>query len=533
MPEGLDSKLLHNAAWLSSKQALIDLDRAMVERFGLRAFVELAWHVIEPTAVFVPNWHIDEICRELEDVMAGRNRRLAIACPPRHSKSTILSVMFPAYYWIKDASQRMMFISYDFSLAIRDSKRTRDLVSSEWFQDRWGAKVQLKTDNSIILETTKTGYRECISVGGRVMGKGANVILADDPHDIKDVESDVKRTEVLNFWRERVQSRLNDPKTGVFIVCHQRVGENDVIGDILKRQPGEYRYMSLPVYFDPKHPHLWPGDPRTETGELLWPAHMPRGVIERFSNNLGSYAFNSQFQQLPGPREGGLFKTAWFPRCKLHELPADLEFCRGWDFAATVKSLIKADPDWTATVKIGHSRITQKYYIVDVQRWRVDGGEVDRIMRTIATVDGYATRIRYPQDPGAAGKTRAEQQGGNLSGFSFVCEPVTGDKAVNAAPVASQAMIGNVVILDADWTDMFLAELAGFPTAAHDDMVDAAAQAFKGFIRSNTGILDYYSRLLDQDKLAKEAAESKPKDGVTHEQTDDLARAFKTGGMSN
>jgi predicted phage terminase large subunit-like protein len=526
MPDGADLDP-QSLSWLATEQALIEIDRELVRRGGLRAFVELAWHVIEPVAVFSPNWHIDEICAQLELIQQGKNLRLAMAVPPRHMKSTILAVMFPAYVWMHNPAARMMFISYDFSLSLRDSKRTRELVNSKWFQDRWGDKFKLSTDNVVLLETDKTGYRLSGSVGGRVMGKGADIIVCDDPHDVKDVESDVKRTEVLNFWRERVQSRLNDPKTGAFVVCHQRVGENDVIGDILKRQKGEYVYLCIPVYYDPKHPHIWPGDPRTTPQELLWPAHMPLAIVERYAINLGSYAFAAQFQQLPGPREGGLFKKVWFPTIRREQLPGDLQLCRGWDFAATIKSLTKADPDWTATVLIGHSLTTKKWYILHAERWRVDAGEVDRLLVKHAETDPRGTRIRLPQDPGAAGKAQAQSQGAKLSGFSFVCEPVSGDKAVNAAPLAGQAMIGNVMMLEAAWNDDFIAELTGFPTAAHDDWVDAASQAYKGFLKSTTGILDYYTALLEGQRQAEAEALNLATSGVTVETTSDLGRAFK------
>ena len=525
MPEGHDLNA-SGISWLATEKALIEIDRELVRRGGLRAFVELAWHVIEPVAVFSPNWHIDEICAQLELIRQGKNTRLAMAIPPRHMKSTILAVMFPVYVWMHNPAARMMFISYDFDLSIRDSKRTRDLVNSKWFQDRWGHIFGLTTDNVIMLETNKTGYRQCCSVGGRVMGKGADIIVLDDPHDVKDVESDAKRKEVLDFWRERVQSRLNDPKTGCFVVCHQRVGEGDVIGDIQKRQKGEYVYLCLPVYFDPKHPNIWPHDPRTIDGELLWPTHMPRNIIERFANNLGAYAFAAQYNQLPGPREGGLFKKGWFPKIRKAELPGDIEACRGWDIAATIKQLIKSDPDWTATVLLGHSKTTQKYYIMDAERWRVDGGEVDRLIKQHAVGDTTKVRIRIPQDPAAAGKTRAQQHAALLSGWSFVIEKVNGDKAVNAAPIAGQAMVGNVLMVEGDWNDDFIAEMTGFPTAAHDDWVDALSIAFKGFIRSNTGIIDYYSRQLEQQRIAAAEALLKPTTGSTEETTTDLGRGF-------
>jgi predicted phage terminase large subunit-like protein len=517
-------------SWLASDKALIEIDRELVKRGGLRAFVELAWHIIEPAAPFSPNWHIDEMCRELEATISGENRRLALALPPRHGKSSILAVFFPVYVWMKNPSARMIFISYDFSLSTRDSDRTRDLINSPWFKQRWGDLFRLTTDNITILKTSKTGYRECASTGGRIMGKGGDYVIMDDPHSPEDVESPVKREAVLRYWRESVQSRLNDPKTGRFIVCHQRVGEGDVIGDILKRQRQAYRYVCLPGRFDPKHPNIWHGDPRTEAGELLWPDHFPDSALTDLEANMGPYAAASQIQQLPAPREGGLFKKHWFPKISLAELPADLEYCRGWDFAATEKKITKADPDWTATVKIGHSFTTKKWYIVHAERWRVEGGEVNRILEATAKADvkEHGNRIRYrlPQDPGAAGKTLAQTHATLIACLSFMIEPATGDKAVNAAPLAGQAMIGNVLMLDAPWNDDFITEYTGFPTGSHDDQVDAGSQAFKGFIVGNTGILDYYTRKLEEQKKAHASLGPQPLAGVTNEHTENLAKAL-------
>lgn len=531
MSEALDS--VRNVAWLGSEKALIELDRELVRRGGLRMFVELAWHIIEPAVPFNPNWHIDEMCAELEDIVTGANRRLALAVPPRHGKSSILAVFFPAYVWIKNPARRMIFITYDFSLSLRDSNRTRDLINSEWFQKRWGNLFKLRTDNSIILETNRTGIRQCASVGGRIMGKGADIIVLDDPHDVKDVESEKKRNAVLSYWRERVQSRLNDAKTGAFVVCHQRVGEADLIGDILKRQRGQYRYLCLPARYDPEHPYVWERDPRTEAGELLWPSHIGDPELDTFLNNMGDYAFAAQYQQHPRPREGGLFKSHWFPKIRREELPLDIQWCRGWDFAATIKSQVKADPDYTATVLLGHSATTKKYYIGHAARWRIDYTEVDQKMKFYAEEDSKAFpgryRIRYPQDPAAAGKSRAQQQGMMLSGHPFVCEPVSGDKAVNAAPFAGQAGLGNVVMVeDMSWNDDYVAELTSFPTGSHDDWVDASSSAFRGFLVTTTGVLDYYTQQLKQ----KQEAEQEQQSGfhAVHGETTNLASAFSPGG---
>jgi hypothetical protein len=122
----------------------------------------------------------------------------------------------------------------------------------------------------------------------------------------------------------------------------------------------------------------------------------------------------------------------------------------------------------------------------------------------------------------------AQTQGALLAGYSFMALPVTGDKAQNVAPLAGQAMIGNVMIVEADWNDMFLTEVTGFPTGSHDDIVDAAGQAFKGFMKTSSGILDYYTRQVEAKNAAAAEQAGKPIDGVTHSTTTDLSLTAPT-----
>lgn len=150
-----------------------------------------------------------------------------------------------------------------------------------------------------------------------------------------------------------MSTRLNNSAEGASVIIQQRLHENDLIGDILRKQGvvedgGEYTYLCLPAMYEPDHPNRWFRDPRKVAGELLWPEHVPQKVFDALRLALGPYAAAGQLQQRPAPREGGLFKRSWFPVVGV--LPPDLEYARGWDLAATAKQVTKSDPDWTATV---------------------------------------------------------------------------------------------------------------------------------------------------------------------------------------
>ena len=141
---------------------------------SLYEFVKQSWHVLEPGVTFVPSWHIEAICEHLEAVTAGEILRLLVNIPPRHSKSTIISVAWPCWELITAPHQRYLCASYSSSLSIRDNLAARRLIQSPWYQERWGHLFQLAGDQNAKqrFETTKNGYRIATSVGGTATGDG-------------------------------------------------------------------------------------------------------------------------------------------------------------------------------------------------------------------------------------------------------------------------------------------------------------------------------------------------------------------------
>ncbi len=536
------------AAWIARDPiaASIAIDRELVARFGLRAFTKLAWSTVEGNTPYSSNWHLDAIADHLEAVSRGEIKRCIIAVPPRSSKSVSTAVMWPAFDWVDNPQRRSLFASYAHNLSKRDSARCRRVIQSPWYQARFGDRFRLTGDQNAKwrFENDKTGYRLATSVNGQLTGEGGDFCVIDDPLNSRDANSVLKRENMLSWWSESMSTRLNDPANGAFVVIQQRLHEDDLIGDILRKQGvvedgGEYTYLCLPALHEPDHPNRWFRDPRKEVGELLWPAHVPLKVVNTLRLALGEFGFAGQMQQRPAPREGGLFKRSWFPLVAI--MPPDLEWARGWDMAATEKQLTKSDPDWTATVLIGWSRSMRRWYIAEVRRWRESPAMVERLVKQIAQEDrdlGRDVKIALPQDPGAAGKAMAQSYLQMLSGFDVHLEAQSGDKGHRATPLASQASGGNISLLKADWNEDFLLELCGFPTASHDDQVDAAASAFTRLTGGTTGLLEYYARQMDE-ATARRAAEllalaqhggTLPGLVVHEEDTTDFARALLTAG---
>ncbi len=175
------------------------------------------------------------------------------------------------------------------------------------------------------------------------------------------------------------------------------------------------------------------------------------------------------------PSAGMYFQRGWFD--VVEAAPAECQWVRAWDLAASTPKKKKDDPDWTVGLKMGLHPSCQ-YYIGHIERSRSSPRQVKRAMKAIAEQDGKACRIRIPQDPGQAGKAQVQDLTGYLAGYVVKSKVVTGDKVTRASPVSSQCEAGNVSIVRGPWMEAFLAEVENFPDSAHDDQVDALADAF-------------------------------------------------------
>src|SRR6266849_2240648 len=189
------------ASWLARPNARAKVDRELATR-SLGEFVRQAWLIIEPLTPFVPGWHIDAICDHLEAITRGELRNLLINVPPRHMKSLLVSVLWPAWEWIAHPERRWLYSSYASSLSIRDSVKCRRLIDSPWYRRLWGDRFRLTTDQNTKtrFDNDRSGYRIATSVGGAATGEGGDRLVCDDPHNVQDAESDSVRKATLDWW---------------------------------------------------------------------------------------------------------------------------------------------------------------------------------------------------------------------------------------------------------------------------------------------------------------------------------------------
>lgn len=473
MLRAVKAEIARRAAEAERERVQRDADLIRERCIRLAGFVREAWPVLEPAAAYQHNWHVDAICEHLEAITFGRmNPRLLVNVPPGSSKSLLVSVLWQAWEWGPCGlrSNRFLTTAFNEGPVKRDTRKTRDLIQSEWFQALW-PEVQLVRTAEMSFANTQTGTREGIPFGSLTSQRGDRLII-DDPHSTETAESPVERTATTRKFREGALNRLNDQERSAIVVVMQRLHEQDVSGTILKLGMG-FEHLMLPMEFEPARrirTSIGFTDPRENEGDLLDPSRFPRHVVEDLKKGLGSYAYAGQYQQRPAPRDGGMFKRSWLP--VVDALPNDIvKWCRAWDIGAT-----RGGGDPTAGVKVGRSR-DGVFYVADVRRGQEGPAEVERTILATATHDGTDVILRLPQDPGAAGKAYAQTLTRLLAGYPVKTVAPTGDKATRATPAAAQAEAGNVRLLRGPWNEAFMDELCTFPAGAHDDQVDAFADA--------------------------------------------------------
>lgn len=498
----------------------VDRNEVLERCKTLSGFVRAAWPVLEPIDPYVHGRHIDVMAEHLEAVANGQITRLCINVPTGMMKSLLVSVFFQAWEWgpLERPHLRYLSTSHREDFAKRDTRKTRDLITSDWYRSLWPHAACLTRSAELSFENDSTGWREGMPFGS-LTGARAHRVLIDDPHSTETAESEKERETAIRTFRESVHSRVVDPKTSAIILIMQRLHMRDVAQIALEFG---YEHLMLPMEFEPERrcytcvpngtkpffgrynpeKQIWLPerdvkieddarfrltrkvylqDWRTKPGELLFPERFPIEVVERDKSTMGSYAWAGQSQQRPAPREGGIFKRHWFKTIGTSPILASL--VRRWDLAGTEKSASNSDPDWTVGVLMGRTR-DGMFVVLDVDRFRESPHATRDRIRVIAAQDRakyHNIRIVVPQDVGQAGKFQAQDLVKMLAGYNARAVRETGSKETRAEPFAAQCEAGNVFLVRAKWNEPFIDEHCNFP-AGHDDQVDAAAGAFEELV---------------------------------------------------
>ena len=492
------------------------IERSLCET-SLAAFIRHAWHIIEPGQPYIHGWHIDFICAHLEAITDGVEfedgefyNRLLINVPPGTMKSLITNVFWPAWEWGPRGMPHLRYVctAHNGQLAIRDGLRMRRLIQSEWYQGHWGDTVTLTGDQNqkTKFENTATGFRQATAFESLTGARGDRVII-DDPHSVDSANSEQQRQSTITTFLEAIPTRLNNPDRSAIVVIMQRLHEEDVSGVILDQQLG-YDHIMLPMRYEQARaaPTMlgWE-DPRTEEGELLFPARFPLNVVDRDERAMGPYATAGQFQQSPVPRGGGIVKPEWWQLWEQPTYPQIEYVVLSLDTAYTEKA--ENDPSaftiwgvFDAPSTTMANRTQDRYGKTIEYRTAYQSGDLAQTPKLmmmyawakkvefhelVESVADAARRFKVDKiliENKAAGHSVAQELRrlfANENYFVQMYDPKTLDKLARLYSVQHIFAERMVYAPDKDWAEMVIRQVSTFPKGKHDDLVDTVSMGVK------------------------------------------------------
>jgi len=476
-------------------------------RSDLGWFAERCFSQLNPQASFLPNWHIKVIAAKLTAVREGKIRRLIINLPPRHLKSLLASIAFPAWCLGHDPSAQILCVSYAQDLADKLARDCRGIMMSPWYQRVFLTRLAPHRHAVQEFITTCQGYRLATSTGGVLTGRGADFILIDDPLKPEEALSKALRQACNEWFLNTLHSRLNDKRSGAIVIIMQRLHEDDLVGHVLGQEPWEV--VSFPAIAEADEVHaietIW--GPRCFTrrpGEALHPAREPLAVLHNIRRTIGEYNFAGQYQQSPAPLGGGLVKAEWFKHYRENERPDRFErIVQSWDTANKASELSDFSVCTTWGVR------DKKVYLLGLLRQRLEYPALKRAVREQQNL--YHANEILIEDKASGTQLIQELIADGCHGVTRY-QPDC-DKIMRMHAQTAMVENGFVHIPEsAPWLAEYLHEMTVFPNGKHDDQVDSTAQFLDWFKKPfpGQGLLEFHQREAEKLKQEREPERRKP-----------------------
>jgi len=448
------------------------MDRVLgaVLRSKFAFFLRKVVATVSPGGAYLHNWHIDAIVCQLMRVDSGQSRRLLINQPPRSLKSITVSVAYVAWLLGHDPTRRVIVCSYSGDFAAELHRQFRIVVTSQWYADLF-PDVKWAKETAFEFITTRGGGRLATSIGGTLTGRGADLIIVDDPLNANEVYSEQARKRVIDWYGGALVSRLNDKETGAIIAIMQRLHEDDLAGYLLRQ--GGWDHLNLPaIAYEELDIPLGEGRThRRRTGDVLHPERESRATLESIRVEIGSLLFSAQYQQQPVPLEGNLIRWSWF---RTYDDPPAPRYptrtVQSWDAAMTVGT--SNDYSVCTTWRVSG----EDAHLLDVFRDRFEYPELRR--KVIALANEHSAETILIEDAGPGLNLLQDLRASPPEGLNHPIgvKPI-GSKVDRMAAQSAKIEAGHLYLpRTASWLAEFLNEMLSFPNGRHDDQVDSVSQ---------------------------------------------------------
>lgn len=441
---------------------------------NLHQFAKEAWEFVDPDPfIDIPIAKI--VCDHNQALFEGyiSSNRLLESIPPGFGKSMYSCVMMPAWAWTTRPQTRFLTGSYSLEFATRDSRRSRDLIKSDWYQYYWGNKFDFAgdQDKKTNYENTAKGYRFTFGTGSAFTGTRADFIIIDDSIKMQDGESKIVR-DSTNYLMGNLDSRLTNQVTGKILAIGQRLHLEDSIGHLLSKKNAGWEYLCLPLLCDPMRRCKTSIFTDNRKGnECLWPERFTPKFIARIKEGMGTRAFNAQFLQNPEAESGSIIKREWLQYYEA--LPPFQYILMSLDTAFTKKKT----SDYSAISVWGVTR--DGYYLIDMI-W--DKLEYPDLRHKCVTLYNKYRPHKMIIEKASSGHALIPELKRDtripVEGFPTDGNKWSGSKEQRLYLVSPLFEARKVFFpKNAEWLNDFEDELLHFPSVIHDDRVDSLSMA--------------------------------------------------------
>jgi len=438
---------------------------------------------------FISGYHHRKIAKKFEDIASGKIKRLIVNMPPRHTKSEFASFLFPSWLVGNNPKLKIIQTTHNTELAVRFGRKMKNLIDSEMYKQVFN-EVAISADSKAAgrWETNKGGEYFAAGVGSSITGRGADLLIIDDPHSEQDALSTTAFDNAYEWYTSGPRQRLQPG--GAIVIVMTRWGVKDLTGRLIDAQAIEPKADQWELI---EFPAILPSN------KPIWPEYWDIDTLQTTKASLTEQKWQAQWQQKPTSEEGSIIKREWWQTWEEDEVPDLIHVIQSYDTAFSKKETADYSAITTWGVFSHPQRGNPQIILLDAEKGRWEFTELKKI-----AMDKY--KYWEPETVVVEAKASGlpltdELRSSGIPVVNFT--PSRGnDKHVRVNSVAPMFESGQVWVPDERWAEDVIEECAAFPFGDHDDYVDSTTQALMRYRQGNFVKLpdDYYDEPVNTEQ---------------------------------
>ena len=434
-----------------------------------KSFIPFVRHVWPD---FISGYHHRKIAKKFEDIRDGKIKRLIVNMPPRHTKSEFASFLFPSWLVGNNPKLKIIQTTHNTELAVRFGRKMKNLIDSEIYKQVFN-EVAISADSKAAgrWETNKGGEYFAAGVGSSITGRGADLLIIDDPHSEQDALSDTAMDSAWEWYTSGPRQRLQPG--GAIVIVMTRWSTKDLTGRLIEAQAKEPKADQWELI---EFPAILPSN------KPIWPEYWDIDTLQTTKASLTEQKWQAQWQQNPTSEEGSIIKREWWKLWEEEEVPDLIHVIQSYDTAFSKKETADYSAITTWGVFSHPNKGNPQIILLDAEKGRWEFTELKKIAMDKYKYWEPETVIVEAKASGLPLTDELRSSGIPVVNFT----PSRGnDKHVRVNSVAPMFESGQVWIPDERWAEEVIEECAAFPYGDHDDYVDSTTQALMRYRHGN------------------------------------------------